>query len=72
MNIKIAVGAMADRLDAQLSDYGFEVDKCHHYQVCLDNVTRLVLNGYIPPSVALKARDKIVKDVFKNMKKIGA
>ena len=72
MDVKIEVGAMADRLGEQLSRYGLEVEKCAHYQVCLDNVTRLVLNGYIPQSVAKKARDKIIKDVFKNMKKVGA
>ena len=72
MEVTIVIGSMADDIDKQLAVYGYKVERHEFYQNCLDSVSRLLLNGYLPPSVADKARNKIIRDVFKSMKKIGA
>lgn len=69
MDISIAVGALAPDVNEQLDELGFMVDGAENYQENLNAVTRLLLNGYIPESVAKEARRKIIRKVFKNMKK---
>jgi len=68
LEVGVSVGAMAPLLSEQLSDQGFEVNKVDVYEKNLDAVTRLLICGYMPQSIAKKCRDKILKDVFKNIR----
>ena len=70
--ITLSVGAMSDDISEQLKVHGLFVENDFKYQNALDAVSRLFICGYIPEPVATKARNKIVKDVFKNIKIIGA
>lgn len=67
--IKLSVGALAPSVSEQLIKFGIAFDTDGKYQQSLDAVTRLLLQGYLPHSQANKARDKIIKDVFKQLRK---
>lgn len=67
MEVKLSVGAMSPDISEQLDKFGLVVKGAEKYQRNLNAVTQLFLNGYIPETAAKKARDKIIKDVFKNM-----
>jgi len=72
MEVKLAVGAMAESIEKQLAYFGIEIKNADFYQEDLDSVTRLLIRGFIPQSVADKARNKIIKEVFRLMRaKVG-
>lgn len=71
MKVTLAVGAMADDISDQLNCFGYELPNADFYQKDLDSVTRLLIRGYIPQSVADRARNKIAKEIFRLIKQRG-
>lgn len=71
MKVTLALGAMAESIENQLNCFGYELPNADFYQKDLDSVTRLLIRGYIPQSVADRARNKIAKEIFRLMKRRG-
>jgi hypothetical protein len=65
--LQIAMGAMAPPLKDQIERQGGHIGEkdAERFQRRCDEVCGLVISGYIPRSVADKARQKIMKDIAK-------
>lgn len=65
-NISLSMGALSKPLVEQFIEQGFVAPKqIELYQQDADAITRLLIRGFIPPSVAHKARQKLVKEIGK-------
>lgn len=65
--ITVSVGALARPLAEQLRKQGAKVDGVDKYDNDLNSATRLFMRGYMTGVMVKKVRDKILKDVFKNI-----
>lgn len=62
--MQIELGALAPSLIEQLAG-AVDADKLAHFDQDADAITRLYVRGYIPESVAGKARKRLVKEISK-------
>ncbi|MGL4751518.1 MAG: hypothetical protein ACRCXB_03725 [Aeromonadaceae bacterium] len=61
--IEIRMGAIAPKIQEQLKGCGLCEKQLEHIDADCDAITRLVIRGYITPSVAEKARGKVMKKI---------
>ncbi len=67
-NLTLSMGALSDTFDDQIKQQGFDVpEDIEQHQKDADAITRLVIRGLIPQSVAHKSRQKLVKAVAKSV-----
>lgn len=61
--IEIRMGALAPKISEQLKGCGLCEKRLEVIDADCDAITRLVIRGYIAPSVAEKARGKLMKKI---------
>jgi len=67
--IGIHFGALAPKLKEQLKSFQLDDMKLQHIQLDADAITRLLIRGLIPDSVAHKTRQKLIKNITKSIHK---
>lgn len=65
--IGIHFGALAPSLAEQLKDYEINEDDLKHFQLDADAITRLVCRSLIPDSIAVKARQRLLKKIVNKL-----
>lgn len=63
-HITLSMGALSKSLKEQFAEAGFVAPQnIDSFQADADAITRLAVRGFIPPSTAHKARQKLAKEI---------
>lgn len=69
-DLRIAFGCLSDPLEEQLKKQGYTDKKIEKHKLINDAIIRLFLHGYLTDSQTRKMRDKLFKEIKKNIKEI--
>lgn len=70
--IYVELGCMAPSLVAQLRPYGISEDRCRVLQKRNEAITTLSLADILTQTQAEKCREKLFKQIEKDLEKVGA
>lgn len=70
--IQIRMGAMAPSLVEQLVPYGVSVESAARFERLSKAITGLLLGGLLPDGQAKKCREKLFKQIEKELQRAGA
>lgn len=67
--IQIRMGAMAPSLVEQLAPYGVSVETAARFERLSKAITGLILGDILPPAQAKKCREKLFKQIERELQK---